>query len=64
MVKDILTEEERKKMNFHAGELKKCPQCGKKFYIARTNSDVYTYRRKIGGRERYFCSWSCFRRWE
>lgn len=57
-----LTPEERKKMNYLPGEQKKCAKCGKKFYVARNFASSYAYKKKIKyGRERFYCSWTCFR---
>lgn len=61
---EVLTEEERKKMSFKEGELKKCYKCGKQFYLPRTQSESYAYKKKTRGtygRAKFFCSWSCYR---
>lgn len=60
----LLTDTERKKMSFQRGEQKKCYQCGKKFYLPRTQTESYAYKKKTRGsygREKFFCCWSCYR---
>ena len=41
---------------------KKCLECGKKFIVQSV--DDYVYKRWCNGQDRYFCSWSCVRKWD
>lgn len=59
----ILTPTERKKMSFQRGEQKKCYKCGEKFYLPRTRTETYVYKKKTSGsygRAKYFCCYSCY----
>lgn len=40
-------------------EERTCEACGKAMYVLRP--DMWRYKRFIGNRTRYFCSWLCFR---
>lgn len=53
-----LTPEERKKMSYLSGEIKKCAKCKKTFFVARSNQANYVYRRS----NRFYCSWACYRK--
>ena len=41
---------------------KKCPQCGKNFYVNWT--DQWVYKRFVDKAERCFCSWKCVREFD
>lgn len=58
-----LSRAERKQLNFQPGELKKCAECKKRFYIPRGQTVEYAYKKKRPkyGREKFYCSWSCYR---
>ena len=41
---------------------KKCHKCGKKFVVQ--NTDNYVYKRWRNGGDKFFCSWSCMRKFD
>ena len=41
---------------------KKCGKCGRIFVVA--DSGTYRYKKNVGNRLTYFCSWSCMRSYE
>ena len=43
------------------GRVRKCAQCKKEFII---QTDEYAYKKYLKSFVRYFCSWSCMRKWE
>lgn len=59
-IDDILTPEERKKMNYLKDEVKKCAICRKEFFADYRSQKTYAYQEKR--RKRFYCSWTCFRK--
>ena len=50
---------------FHYGAYKKCPTCGKQFFVPLLDDWAYRRYGKGAVHDRiYICSWSCLRKWD
>lgn len=47
---------------FKFGDMCKCPECKKEFFVS--NKDAWAYKKEHKGRRLIFCTYGCMRSWE